>query len=115
MATRVHGCNGMRKHGNIGAVSLQQRSPWIKGQASAEQETVAFMKVVSPLTSTEPSARARVVNDSGDMLTILCPHIVFAGALVQIRIERKMVFGKARRCTAKGSEYEIEVEKQEIY
>jgi hypothetical protein len=84
-------------------------------QASEGAETVAHMKVIAPLTSTGPSVRGRVVNDSASVLIVRFPHIVFAGALVQIRIQRRILFGKARRCIAKESEYEIEIEKQEIY
>jgi hypothetical protein len=79
------------------------------------EEIVAHMKVIAPLTSTGPSIRGRVVNDSATMLTVGFPHMVFTGALVQVRIDSKIVFGKARRCTPCGSEYEIEIEKQEIY
>ena len=78
-------------------------------------EIVAHVKVIAPLTSTGPSVRARVMNDSPDQLVIRYPHVVFAGALVQIRMQSKVVFGKAQRCAAKGSEYEIEIEKYEIY
>ncbi|HEV1287123.1 MAG TPA: hypothetical protein VNU44_17515 [Bryobacteraceae bacterium] len=84
-------------------------------QASEGTEIVAHMKVIAPLTSTGPSIRARVVNASASVLTVRFPHIVFAGALVQIRIQTRILFGKARRCIAKDSEYEIEIEKQEIY
>jgi hypothetical protein len=82
---------------------------------SERMEIAAHMKIISPLTSTGPSLRARVVNDSAGMLIIGFPCIVFVGALVQIRMQNKIVFGIARRCTPKGSEYEIEIEKQEIY
>jgi len=58
---------------------------------------------------------SHVVSDSASLLIIRFPHIVFAGALVQIRIQSTVLFGKARRCTANGHEYEIEIEKQEIY
>jgi hypothetical protein len=78
-------------------------------------ERVAYMKVIDPLTSTGPSVRSRVVSDSASLLIIRFPRIVFGGALVQIRMESKVLFGKARRCTANGGEYEIEIEKQEIY
>jgi hypothetical protein len=84
-------------------------------QPFEEMEIAAQMKIISPLTSTGPSVRARVVKESASMLIIGFPRIVFAGALVQIRIQSTIVFGIARRCTAKASEYEIEIEKQEIY
>lgn len=84
-------------------------------QASEETEIVAHMKVIAPLMSTGPAVRARVVKDSANVLTVRLPHIVFAGALVQIRIQSRILFGEARRCIAKESEYEIEIEKQEIY
>jgi hypothetical protein len=88
---------------------------WMDAHASGAMEIAAHMKIIAPLTSTGPSVPARVVYDSGSMLTIRFPHVVFAGALVQIRIQSKVVFGLARRCTAIGSEYEIEVKKEEIY
>jgi hypothetical protein len=78
-------------------------------------EIIAHMKVIAPLTSTGPSVRARILNDSATMVTVGFPHMVFAGALVQIRIQSKVVFGEARLCTPKGAEYEIEIEKREIY
>jgi hypothetical protein len=78
-------------------------------------ERVAYMKVIDPLTSIGPSVRSQVVSDSAGLLIIRFPRIVFGGALVQIRIQSKVLFGKARRCRASGSEYEIEIEKQEIY
>jgi hypothetical protein len=78
-------------------------------------EILAHMKVIAPLTSTGPLVLARVVNASASMLILRFAEIVFAGALVQIRLQGKTVFGIARRCTLKGSEYEIEVEKQEVY
>ena len=84
-------------------------------QVSEGTEIVAHMKVVAPLASTGPAIRARVVKDSANVLTVRLPHIVFAGALVQIRIQSRILFGEARRCIAKESEYEIEIEKQEIY
>lgn len=80
-----------------------------------EQGIVANMKVIAPLTSTGPSIRARVVKNSARVLTVCFPHIVFAGALVQIRIESTILFGQVLRCIAKNSEFEIEIEKQEIY
>jgi len=49
------------------------------------------------------------------MLIVRAPHIVFAGALVQIRLKSRVIFGTARCCNAKASEYEIEIEKQETY
>ena len=79
------------------------------------EEIVAHMKVIAPLTSTGPSIRARVVNDSATVLTVGFPHMVFTGALVQVRIDTRIVFGEARLCTPKGAEYEIEIEKREIY
>jgi hypothetical protein len=78
-------------------------------------ERVAYMKVIEPLTSTGPLVPAQVVSDSDGLLIIRFPRVVFAGALVQVRIQSKVLFGKARRCTASGREYEIEIEKQEIY
>src|ERR1700684_1233209 len=84
-------------------------------QASEGTEIVAYMKVIAPLTSTGPSVRARVLNDSAGLVIVRFPHMVFAGALVQIRIHSRILFGKARHCIAKESEYEIEIEKQEIY
>jgi hypothetical protein len=84
-------------------------------QTSGATEIVAHMKVIAPLTSTGPAVRARVVKDSESVLIVRFPHIVYAGALVQIRIQSRILFGEARRCIAKESEYEIEIEKQEIY
>jgi len=78
-------------------------------------EIAALMKVIAPLTSTGPAIPARVVKDSASVLIVRFPHIVYAGALVQVRIESRILFGEARRCIAKESEYEIEIEKQEIY
>ncbi len=87
-----------------------------RGLRRIDIESVAYMKVIAPLTSTGPSIRARVVRDSANMLTVRFPHIVFAGALVQVRIQSKVMFGKALHCIAKAeAEYEIEIEKQEIY
>jgi hypothetical protein len=104
--------------GNAGAVNLvkvglaQHGLRRMDEQASEGTEIVAHMKVIAPLTSTGPSIRARVVNASASVLTVRFPHIVFTGALVQIRIHSRILFGKARRCIAKESEYEIEIEKQ---
>jgi hypothetical protein len=103
-----------RVFGNAGAFA-QPGVRRMDDQACEGTEIVAHMKVIAPLTSTGPSVRARVVNDSPSMLIVHFPHLVFVGALVQIRIESRIVFGKARRCTAQESEYEIEIEKQEIY
>jgi hypothetical protein len=75
----------------------------------------ARMKVINPLTSTGPSVRALVVNESASELIVRFPRAVFAGALVQVRTQGKIVFGEARRCTSKGSEYEIYIEKKELY
>jgi hypothetical protein len=80
---------------------------WMDAQASGATEIAAHMKIIAPLTSTGPSVPARVVYDSASMLMIRFPHVVFAGALVQIRIQSKVVFGLAQRCTAIGPEYEI--------
>ena len=129
MASSVHTWTGMQTtprnsyedFGNAGAVNLvtvgfaQQGSRQMDEQASEGTGIVAYMKVIAPLTSTGPSVPARVVNDSAKVLIVRFPQIVFAGALVQIRIQRRILFGKARRCIAKESEYEIEIEKQEIY
>ena len=93
----------------------QQGFPRIDDQASEGTGIVAHMKVIAPLTSTEPAVRARVVNDSASVLIVRYPHIVFAGALVQIRIQGRILFGTARRCIAKESEFEVEIEKQELY
>jgi hypothetical protein len=82
---------------------------------SDEMDIAAHMKIIYPLTSTGPSLGARVVKNSASLLIVGFPCIVFAGALVQIRMGNKIVFGVARRCTPKGSEYEVEIEKQEIY
>jgi hypothetical protein len=107
--------------GNAGAANLvkvgfaQQGLHRMDEQPSEGTGIVAHMKVIAPLTSTGPSVRARVVNDSASVLIVRFPHIVFAGALVQIRIQSRILFGTARRCIAKESEYEIEIEKQEIY
>jgi hypothetical protein len=87
----------------------------MREQASEETGIVAHMKVIAPLTSTGPAVRARVMNDSASVLIVRFPHIVFAGALVQIRIQNRILFGKALRCIAKESEFEIEIEKQELY
>jgi hypothetical protein len=76
---------------------------------------VAHMKVIAPLTSTGPSILARVVTESANILIVRFPHIVFAGALVQVRMENKILFGEARSCTATESEFQIEIEKHEIY
>jgi hypothetical protein len=84
-------------------------------QASDKTEIVAHMKVIAPLTSTGPAVCARVVKDSASVLVLRFPHIVFAGSLVQVRIQSRILFGVARRCIAKESEFEIEIEKQEIY
>jgi hypothetical protein len=75
----------------------------------------ARMKVVNPLTSTGPSIGAWVVNESANTLLVRFPRVVFVGALVQVRTRGKIVFGEARSCTFKGSEYEIDIEKKEIY
>jgi hypothetical protein len=129
MATRVHIFSGMETSprnsnvdfGNAGAVNflkvglVQDGVRRMDEQASEGTEIVAHMKVIAPLTSTGPSVRARVVNDSASVLIVRFPHMVFAGALVQIRIQSRILFGKARHCIAKESEYEIEIEKQEIY
>jgi hypothetical protein len=82
-------------------------------QTSGEPGIVAHMKGIAPLTSTDNAVRARVINDSASVLIVRFPHIVFAGALVQIRIQNRILFGKALRCIAKESEFEIEIEKQE--
>jgi hypothetical protein len=101
---------------NLARVGLAQQGLCrIDEQAAEGTEIVAHMKVIAPLTSTGPSVYARVVNDSATTLIVRFPHIVFAGSLVQIRIQSRVLFGKARRCTARGSEYEIEIEKKEIY
>jgi hypothetical protein len=109
----------IREVGNTGATNIEsaldQQGSLPMEQASAGSEIVAHVKVLDPLLSTGPSTRARVVNDSASTVIINFPRIVFAGALIQIRMQSKMLFGKARRCTAKGSEYEVEIEKQEIY
>jgi hypothetical protein len=84
-------------------------------QACEGTGIVVHMKVIAPLTSTEPAVRARVMSDSASVLIVRFPHIVFAGALVQIRIQNRILFGKALRCIAKESEFEIEIEKQELY
>lgn len=111
----------VRDFANPGAASIlkaglgRQYLLRIDEPPSDEMEIAAYMKVIYPLTSTGPSLRARVVNNSAGMLIVGFPCIVFAGALVQIRMQNKIVFGLARRCTPKGSEYEIEIEKQEIY
>lgn len=84
-------------------------------QASEGTGIVAHLKVIAPLTSTGPSVLARVVNDSASVLIVGVPHIVFAGALVQVRIQNRILFGEVRSCVAKESEYEIEIEKQEVY
>ena len=101
--------------GHAGAANLVKAEYAEQGLRRMSEPLVAYMKVIAPLTSAEPAVRARVVNDSASMLIIRFPHIVFAGALVQIRIESRILFGKARRCTAKESEFEIEIEKQESY
>jgi hypothetical protein len=107
--------------GNAGTVNFvkaglaQHRLRRMDEQASEGTEIVAHMKVIAPLTSTGPSVRARVVNDSASVLIVRFPHMVFAGALVQIRIQSRILFGEARHCIARESEYEIEIEKQEIY
>lgn len=85
----------------------------IDGPAAGEPELIAYIKVISPLTSTGPSIRSLVLSDSASLLIVRFPHIVFAGSLVQVRIQSKILFGKARRCTANACEYEIEIEKQE--
>jgi hypothetical protein len=72
------------------------------------------MKVVNPLTSTGPSIRALVVNESSSALLVHFPRAVFTGALVQVRTQGKIVFGEARRCTSTGSGYEIYIEKKEL-
>jgi hypothetical protein len=84
-------------------------------QVSEVPEIFAHMKIIAPLTSTGPAVLARVVKDSASLLTVRFPHIVYAGALVQVRIESRILFGEARRCIAKESEFEVEIEKQEIY
>jgi hypothetical protein len=84
-------------------------------QTSEGTGIIAHMKVIAPLTSTEPAVCARVMNDSASVLVVRFPHIVFTGALVQIRIQSRIVFGKALRCVGKGAEFEIEIEKQELY
>jgi uncharacterized protein YfeS len=129
MALRVHTWSGMLTQpekymtdfGNAGianllkAVFAQRRLHRMDEQPSEGTEILAHMKVIAPLISTGPLVRAWVLEDSASMLTIRFDQIVFAGALVQIRMQGKTVFGIARRCTPKGSEYEIEIEKQEIY
>jgi len=129
MALSVHTWTGMQINlrysyedfGNAGGANLvkvccaQQGFGRVDEQASEGTGIVAHMKVIAPLTSTGPSVCARVVNDSASVLIVRFPNIVFAGALVQIRIGSRVLFGKARRCIAKESEYEIEIEKLEIY
>jgi len=102
----------IRDFGDAGAANLSRR---LDEQASEGTGIVAHMKIIAPLTSTGPSVLARVVYDSASLLIVRFPHIVFTGALVQIRIQSRIMFGKARRCIAKESGYEIEIEKQEIY
>jgi hypothetical protein len=116
----THSEKFIREVGNTGATKTesafdQQGSLRMEEQSSAGSEIIAHVKVLDPLLSTGPSTRARVVNDSASMVIINFPRIVFVGALIQIRMQSKILFGKARRCTAKGSEYEVEIEKQEIY
>jgi len=129
MASSVHTWTGMQTttknsyldSGNVGAANLvkvgfaQRGFRRMDEQASEGTGIVAHMKVIAPLISTEPAVRARVMNDSASVLIVRFPHIVFAGALVQIRIQNRVLFGKARRCVAMESEYEIEIEKQELY
>jgi hypothetical protein len=100
---------------NIEAALDQQGSLRLDEHGAAATEVVAHVKIIDPISSTGPSIRARVVNDSATTVIINFPRIVFAGALIQIRMQSKILFGKARRCTANGSEYEVEIEKQEIY
>jgi hypothetical protein len=129
MALSVHNRMGMpttprnsyADFGDAGAANLakvgfaqQGLCRWDK-QASDGTASVAHMKVIAPLTSTGPSVRARVVNSSASVIIVRFPQIVCAGALVQIRIQSRVLFGTARRCIAKESEYEIEIEKEEIY
>ncbi len=92
----------------LGLPSADEPPPECKGAD-------ARMKVVDPLTSTGPSLRALVVYESASALIVRFPRVVFVGALVQVRTEGRIVFGKARGCTSNGSEYEINIEKREIY
>jgi hypothetical protein len=112
MAPGVHSSDVMSTHpeNRNRAFSFAQQL-----RTDVPEETIAHMKVIAPLTSTGPSIRGHVVNDSATMLTVGFPHMVFTGALVQVRIDSKVVFGEARLCTPKGTEYEIEIEKREIY
>ncbi len=129
MAFKVHTGTGMQTiprnscvdFGNERAANLtnavfgQQGFRRMDEPASEGTGIVAYMKVIAPLTSTGPSVLARVVNDSASVLIVRFPHMVFAGALVQVRIQSRILFGEARSCIAMESEYEIEIEKHEVY
>ncbi len=100
---------------NLVVGSVQPRVHRKDEQSSEGTGIAGFMKVIAPLTSTGPAVPIRILHLSATMLIVRFPHIVFAGSLVQIRIQSRILFGKARCCDATESEYEIDIEIQELY
>jgi hypothetical protein len=72
-----------------------------------ERHIAARIKVINPLMSTGPSTAARVLSLSDTCLKLLVSRAILAGSMIQLRISKRVVFGRVRCCIASGNEFEI--------
>jgi hypothetical protein len=79
-------------------------------QHSVRALASARVKVLNPLTSTDPPMRAELLSFTGSDLRCRVPRLILVGSTVQVRTGQNVAFGDVRSSVAIGSEFEIELD-----
>jgi hypothetical protein len=74
----------------------------------------ARLKSIDPVTSTDPSTVARIVEISRGGLKLRVGQRFVRGASVQIVAERRIFIGKVRYCQSVGADFHIGIQLAEI-
>ncbi len=72
-------------------------------------DTPAKVKLLDPVTSTDPASQCRVLDISWHGLRLRASRFVCAGSLVQIRMSDRVVLGEVRYCNQDGDDFYVGV------
>ena len=70
----------------------------------------ARIKALEPLTSTDSSSPAHVIQYSDNGIQLLAQHYLTIGTVVQLQVERKFSLWKVRHCLEDGDAFRLGLE-----
>jgi hypothetical protein len=78
-----------------------------RGETRTAIDQPATIKLLDPVTSTSPPEGARIIETSLSGMKLRVKRLIFPRALIQVRMQDKIVLGVVKYCAEDGGEFQV--------